>query len=276
MKNLFTFIFSLTKKLKKLDYLLILIVFVIFSSLVFVKLTKKSEWITVGVHITNNEWWWQQDKSTSYWLARDLVVGSLAKDVFGNNVAEVIDKQIIEDNENRQTVFVVLKLKADFDKKRNVYLFNSRPVEVGKDIDVTFADQNVEGIVSFFGSDAIQTQQAEAIVKVKFEWVDKDLAAMFKEGMMMTDGNQRKVIEVLNLKDEIYSYWHFSDIRGQTIKVFDPNFRNVVADFRIKVFKNGNRYYFLDGSKMSIGSRFDLFLDDFSLMEGKIIDFKAD
>jgi len=280
IKKFFILIASFLKKLKRLDYLIILIVFAIFSSLIISKIIKKTEWVTVGIIITNEEWWWQNEKQTSYWLAKDLSIGSFAKNTFGENIAEIIDKQTFEDGEGRKTVFVVLRLQSQFDKKRNLYLFNSEPLEVGKSINLSFGDQNVDGVISFFGEGLIN-DQVNLKITIKTKWVDYQVAEKINKSTVMSDESGRILAKVLDFKNEIHSHYEFSDIRGKSILVYDPKYRDVVMDLEVRAYKYGNNYYFIDGNKIGIGENMKLYFDTLSIGSyagegaGKIIDFEV-
>lgn len=274
MKNLFTTLISFTKKLKRLDYVIILIFFAIFASLIFFRITKKTEWVTVGVQVANNEWWWQDEESTSYWLSRDLAIGSIAKDSFGEDVAEVLDKQTFEDGIGRKAIFVVMKIKTHVDEKRNLYLYNSRPIEIGKSIDITFGNHNVEGVIAFFGKD-IFSEQLDAKATIRFEWTEGYVADKLEKSMKMTDDGGRVLIDVLDIRKELYEFWPFSDIRGRTVPAYDPKSRSVEVDINLKVYRDGNAYYYLNGTRMNVGNDFLLILDNFSMGGGKVTKFEV-
>jgi hypothetical protein len=276
IKNFFTSLYSFLRKLKRLDYLIILIIFAIFSSLIISKIMKKTEWVTVGVFISNEEWWWQTEKQTSYWLAKDLLIGDVAKNTFGEDIAEIVDKQTFEDGEGRKTVFVVLKLRSYFDKKRNLYTFNSEPIEVGKSLNLTFGDQNVDGVVSFFGDGQIE-DQVDIKITVKTRWVDYEVANKLEKSMVMSDESGRVLTEIIDFKNELHSNYEFSDIRGKTILINNPDYRDVTMDLKVKAYKYGNNYYFIDGTKLSIGNDMKIYLDSFSIggEGGKIIDLEV-
>lgn len=274
-KKFFTSVVSFSKKLKRLDFLIILIVFAIFSSLIISKLIKKEEWVRVGLFISNEEWWWQTEKQTSYWLINDLAIGDVAKNTFGETIAEVVDKQTFEDGEGRSTIFVVLDVRSYFDNKRGLYLFNSEPIEVGRSLNLTFGKNNVDGVISFIG-DKLISDQVDLAVLVKVKWVDLDVAAKLEKGMIMSDEQGRILAEVMDFTSEIHSNYEFSDIRGENIKVIDPDYRDLTINLRLKAYKNADNYYLLDGTKLGIGSDIKVYLNSFSIGgdQAKIIDFK--
>jgi len=274
-KKFFTSFVSFLKKLKRLDFLIILIVFAIFSSLIISKLIKKEEWVRVGLFISNEEWWWQTEKQTSYWLAKDLVIGDEAKNTFGETIAKVVDKQTFEDGDDRSTIFVVLDVRSYFDNKRGLYLFNSEPIEVGRSLNLTFGKNNVDGVISFIG-DKLISDQVDLSVLIKVKRVDSDVAAKLRSGMIMSDEQGRILAEVVDFSSEIHSNYQFSDIRGKNILVTDPDYRDLLINLKLKAYKNADNYYMLDGTKLGTGNNIKLYLNSFVIggEQTNIIDFE--
>ena len=95
--------------------------------------------------------------------------------------------------------------------------------------------------------------------------------------MVMSDESGRVLTEIIDFKNELHSNYEFSDIRGKTILINNPDYRDVTMDLKVKAYKYGNNYYFIDGTKLSIGNDMKIYLDSFSIggEGGKIIDLEV-
>jgi hypothetical protein len=68
----------------------------------------------------------------------DLAVGDQAKDSFGQTVAEVVNIDNYDQGGPYRMIFVDLKLRVDFDKNKNQYLYEFKPLSVGSSLIINF------------------------------------------------------------------------------------------------------------------------------------------
>ena len=272
MKKLFKSL-PFLKKLKKLDYLVILMLFAIFSSLIISRLLRKQEWVTVGLHISSDEWWWNS-QNPEYWIVEDLEKGLISKNTFGEEIAEIVEVIDFEYGNGKRTVFLEMRLKANFDKKRGLYTYNSRPLEIGGNLNLTFEKQNVRGLIAYLGDDRLGEEELWANVTVKYSRIEKELADSIIDNPIMTDSQGRILVEASDVRKQIYSNNVFSDIRGKNIRAYDNDYMDIFMDLKIKVYKSGNKHYFLNGTNIVNGSEIWFHFNDHFLSQGTIIDFK--
>lgn len=238
------------------------------------KLTKETKWVKVGVRISNEDWWWDSN-NPEYWLVENLKKGDIARNSFGEEVAKIVNVESFEGGAGgRRLVFLELEVNAKFDPKLGLYLYNSSPLEVGNGLDLTFGDNRVKGIITHLGDDD-ESNYLESEIVLQYKRIPKEIVdKLVNSEANVTDSSGKVVAEMIDLKVEPNYYNEFSDIRGKNIRVSDDDFRNLKMVVRLRVNKSGDKYYFIDGTSITIGNEIWLLFTDFFLEDGEIIDYK--
>lgn len=248
------FIASIIHKIKKLsilDWLIIAGICIVFGFVLYNRMTKKEEWIWVKLNISNNTSWWQG--SAPYWYAQGLTKGQFAYNSFGQKIAEVGSIENYDMGGTNRLIYIDLKLLVSYDKRQHIYLFNYQPLQIGNQMDLTFSQYNVRGIITYIGSNTIPYKDKEIEVKVlnAYPWE----ADSYKEGMQMTDmsGNPVATILSVTVADNTVSQLYDTDGRLILISNPDSDRKEITMLLKIKTFSFTGVSYFIDGAAIKIG-----------------------
>jgi hypothetical protein len=249
------FIASIIHKIKKLsilDWLIIAGVCVVFGFLLSNRLTKKEEWVSIKLKISYDTSWLSRT-SPPYWYMQGLTKGQSAYNSFGQKIAEVVSIENYDQGSTSRLIYIDLMLRVSYSKKQHIYLYNYQPLQIGNQIDLTFNQYNVRGIVTYIGSNTIQYKDKEIEVKLlsEFPWQ----ADSYKEGLRMTDVSGTTVAQILSVAvaDATLSQLQFAD--GRVIMINNPNDirKEVTLRLKIKTFTFAGVSYFIDGAAIKIG-----------------------
>lgn len=251
------FITLIIQKVKKwrlnaLDIIIITAILVVVGIFLWLRISKKTEWINVRLVVANDEWWWE-GQPPQWWYVDSLQSGQVAYSSFGEKVAEIVNVDIFDIGAYRRRAFIDITLKGAFDSQRKLYLYNFQPLQIGKPLDLTFGKNNVRGIITYIDDISITYSQRQIevrVLKVR-PWVAESLT----KGLEMKDSQGRVLAKIDEVKTENAIYYEFSDIRGQRIQVIDPEFRDVTAKVTIKTFTSGVTDYFVDRGAIKVGEK---------------------
>jgi hypothetical protein len=249
------FIASIIHKIKKLsilDWFIIAGVCVVFGFVLYNRVTKKEEWIWIKLNISDNTSW-SQGSPPPYWYAQGLTKGQSAYNSFGQKIAEAGSIENYDMGGTNRLIYMDIKLLVSYDKRQHIYLYNYQPLQIGNQIDLTFNQYNVRGIVTYIGSNKIQYQDKEIEVKLlnEFQWS----ADSYKEGLRMTDMSGTTVAQILSVSTTDTTVSQLTDSDGRMILISnpDPSRKEVTIRLKIKTFTFAGASYFIDGAAIKIG-----------------------
>jgi hypothetical protein len=257
-------------KLNFFDYFVITLLILVLSFFIYNRLQRQTIWTTVRLSVENVDWWYSGGSPPKYWYARDLKVGDEVKDSFGKKVAEVINIDNYDQGGPYRMIFVDLKVKVDFEKNKNQYLYEFKPLTVGSSIVLNFSKYQLRGIV-------VQTRE-EGIdyffktIGVEKNGVKKLIADQINVGDKIYDLDGNLITEILEIKEEISNWYEYSDIRGEMIKVTNPDYRDLKIVLKIKAFNSLERDYYVNNTVLKIGSKIWLQFEDYAIEDAKIIE----
>jgi len=241
-------------KLNPLDISVMVLVAMIIVALLFFRSQKKEQWINLSLEVMNEEWWWE-GVDPPYWYVNNLQIGDQARNSLGVVIGEISNVQIFEVGGSRKKALVNLKLKVTHDKIKNTFIFNYKPLEIGRSLNLTFGNNNIKGLVtSISEKDKFTTQMHDKQIWVLVSYLRPEYVAKYQPGLAMTDslGREIAVIEDI-IKIESAVSESFSDIRGQMVKTRSLLFKDVVLQLKIKTFESQGVHYFLDGATIKLG-----------------------
>lgn len=250
-----------------LTFLALLIVLVILLKNYF---QKKAEWIDLRLLVQNADWWYKGEKP-AFWYAGDLAEGDVAYDSFGNEVAKINSIENYDLGEDGRAIYANLRVKANFDKKRQQYFYEFKPLLVGAGVIFNFDQEQLRGLVIGLGKNATGVQVEEKTVKLRINLILPELADQVQVGVRVLDGSKKVIAEILAVDNQMAQYYDFSDIRGQKILIYDPAYRLLFIDLKMKAFRAFDEYYYVDGTPLKVGQLFDLHFANFVLSNVEII-----
>jgi len=238
------------KKLNTIDYLVIGFVVLAIVLLLYSRYSKKSEWITVKLMIGNQDWTWDSELP-QYWLVDNLYSGMVSYNSFGEKIAEIVDIQSFDKGAYRRYAELDLRIKGFHDQNKDVYFHDYKPLEIGKPLELTFEKYNVKGLITHI----TQGQEHLTEKKIQVELLEREPweASSLSEGMEMRSSSGTLLAKIDKLDSRITSSYKFSDIRGQYIRTYNPQYRDITIDLSIYTYQSNNVDYFVDRAAVKVG-----------------------
>jgi hypothetical protein len=241
-------------KINPFDLLIVIFIIVLVGVFLFFRMQKHEEWVSVTIVMSQEEWWWDGSEP-KFWYVDNLKAGDKVFSSLGSKIAEIIDVQVFEVGGPYKKAMIDVRLKVTYDKNKQIYLYNQKPIEIGGFLNLSFNSNNVRGLVmSVGGNEAIIGQLHTKRIKVRVEAVPSWMVDTYREGLAMknSQGEDLAVIEKIVVESALLE--RFSDIRGSMIKVRSQKYYDIVMDLSVKAFESYGNYYFLDGSGLKVGS----------------------
>lgn len=241
------------RKLNLLDIGVIVLILSILAGLLWIRTSRKSQWINLRLVVSNDDWWWE-GSPPQWWYAEELVAGQSSRNSFGEKIAEITDVESFDIGEYRRRIFVELKVKGTYDKRREAYLFNYQPIQIGKSLDLTFGKYNVRGIVTYI--DATFQEYKPRVIEVKLSAVRPWVSDSFKEGLQMKDTSGRTLAEILSVSISPSRVERVTELGNEVEKTFPGYlFDEVILRVQILTFQSGGVDYFVDRAAIKAGNR---------------------
>lgn len=266
---------SIAKFLKKLTIFDWLVILVVFAGLIFLSsfILKKEKWVKVEVKVSPGEWWWEI-KSPPYWLADRIKKGDRQYDGLGRTVAEVLETRIYEAEGERKRIYLTLNLKVEINKRKKKFVFNHRPLEIGKDINLELGATGFKGLVTYIEGVPDLRIWEEKVVKARWMILSDVFpetmgvmpwkAEAIKVGDQMRDTQRRVAAEVLN-KEVRPAEKIVVTSDGRVFVRQDPIKKDVFLTLKLKTFKQNGINYFLDDIKVKVDQSIPLYLPNIDL-----------
>ncbi len=255
------------------DIFVIFALCLVLGFFIYNRLQRKSTWVNVRLSVENTDWWYK-GYSPAYWYANDLKVGDTIKDSLGHPLAEVVNIDNYDLGAFYRDIYVDLKLRVDFDKTKNQYAYEFKPLVVGSSLTLNFAKEQLKGLV--IKVDEEEMQYFYKTIKVERKLVHPNVADQFIVGLKSYDANGNLVAEILAVKKQIATDYEFSDIRGQNVLVQRPDYRDLEVTLKIKCFKDLDREFFINKTVIKIDSKIWIQFADFALEDARIIEVLPD
>ena len=280
MINIIQKISFLWRKLNFFDLIIALIILMILGFFIYNRLQRQITWINVRISVENSDWWYKGSEP-SYWYASNLKVGDVIKDSAGKIVAEVSKVDNYDGGEYYRDIYVDLKLRVDFDKKKKQYLYEFKPLVVGSSLLLNFAQFQLRGLVIglenqhpqyLYKTIKVSGKHAERIKRANSLLITKEVAEKVQPGAQAFAGNGELVAEVLEVKKKPATYHEYSDIRGRMELVQNPDFYDLEMLVKVKALQALGIYYYVNNTALKVGNFIWLQFPEFALEDMKIIE----
>ena len=257
-------------KLNIFDYLIIFLLLFVLIFFIHNRLQRRVVWTNVRVAVENVDWWYGSGTPPRYWYGNNLLAGAQAKDAFGQTVAEVVDIDNYDQGGHYRMIYVDLKLRVDFDKNKNQYLYEFKPLSVGSSLIINFPQHQLRGIIVQTGADEID--YFFKTIRVVKNGVYKPIADQIKEGDKAYDSSGNVVAEIIEVKKAVTNFYTFSDIRGEMIKTFNPDYSDLDIVLKVKAFNTLDRDFYINNTVLKVGSKIWLQFKDYAIEDAQIIE----
>jgi hypothetical protein len=243
------------KKMRVLDYVIIGCVIVVIGLFLFLRISRKTQWITVLVKIQSDQLWWESNPAP--WYAQSVLPNQEAYNSFGQKVAVVDHVQSFETTDGRVEVLTELKLKTSYDSFRHQYEYNYQPVLVGTPLEIPFSNFSLTGMVIGINTHLTFVEKnIEARILAIHPWKITELA----KGLQAKDTAGNVIAEIQDINIQNAQVYEFNDINGRQIitQTEDPTRKDVILKLKIKVIQYNGDFYSIDGALLKIGAQFNL------------------
>ena len=234
------------------DLLIICAFLVVFIGFFSLRASKKTQWVTVRLIVSNDEWW-SEASPPQWWYVEGLTPGQVSKNSLGDTIAEIVNVDNFDIGQYRRRAFIDIRIKGSFDKKRGVYIYNYQPIQIGKALDFTFGKNNVHGLVTYI--DSQPQPYKNRTIEVKLSAVRPWVAQSYTQGLEMKDTQGRVLAAVQSVSIAPSTVNEVTEL-GETQKKFSGSYYNeVVLVVKIKTYESAGIEYFVDRSAIKVGSR---------------------
>ncbi len=257
------------RRLNFFDYTVLFLLISVLVFFIYNRLQRQETWVNVRVAVENVDWWYP-GSDPAYWYFEDVKAGDSVKNSLGKEVAQVINVENYDLGGYSRLIYVDLKLKVDFNKKKNQYLYEFKPLVVGSSLSLNFPREQLRGLVISIGEKAVE--YSSKTIKVKMRGIEPFLAENIVVGTKSYDINGEVIAEILDVKSNFTSSYDFSDIRAKKIKVYDPEFYDLEITLKIKTFKELGLDFYINKAVVKIGAKIWFQFTDFALEDTRIIE----
>jgi len=254
---------NLIKRIKTIGPIEIFILISVVMAIIF--LVKffgiKKDWVTIKVEVIPRNWaesYSPYGYRTPFWMSDKLNIGQLEKNSSGKVIAEVIDIEKYERGNEESEVYLIVKVKAQYNKVMGKYLFKGKPLDLGDAIELRLDNIHLFGQIIDKNYPLTSYKQKEIIIVGRWRAQDKWKISQVKSGDIMIDqGAGITIAEVLDIKIEppTKNMIVLSGLEntGKIEMEDNINKKDAVITLKIKVHKQNNRWYFAGHQKIKIG-----------------------
>lgn len=256
-------------KLNIFDYLIIFLLLFVLIFFIYNRLQRRTVWTNVRIAVENVDWWYGSGTPPRYWYANNLLAGAQAKDAFGQTVAELVNIDNYDQGGPYRMIYVDLKLRVDFDKKKNQYLYEFKPLTAGSSLIINFPENQLRGIIINAGEQEIN--YFYKTIKVVKKGLLNSTANTILAGDQAYDTNGNLIAEILEIEKEIHNFYTYSDIRGEMIKTYNPDYRDLTMLVKIKSFSSLDRDFYINNTVLKLGSTIWFQFKDYAIEDATIV-----
>jgi hypothetical protein len=242
---------KLQLRLHWLDLAVVCVIIAVGAVLLWQRVQRKTEWLSVQVKVTHEDWWWA-GLNPETWYTQNLTSDAGGFNSFGEKVIQVENVQTIDTGAGRNQVIIQAKLKVSYDPKRDQYIFGFQSIQVGKGLELDLGKQQIKGLV--IAMDQQNIKPVERLVKLRIGSIDPTVAETFTAGLTAKTLTGDPIATIVKVKTYPTIEAHYSDIRNQVMTVPNPQLATVEAVMKLKLYQSGDQYLYADGSPVKIGS----------------------
>jgi hypothetical protein len=242
------------KKFNAFDLAIVAVVLLILGAFLWLRVSRKTEWISLRLVVSNDEWWYE-GADPQWWYVDELTTGQTAKTTFGEVTAEIANVQSFDVGDYRRRAFIDLKVKGYYDSRRGVYIYNYRPLQVGKPLDLTFGKNNLRGLITYIEN--APEDFTEKTIEVYIPAVRLWVAQSYQQGMEMQDSQGKTLAEIISVTINPTTAQEVVEIFSPTSeKKFGPEqYYDLRITLNIQTFTSAGVNYFVDRSAIKVGER---------------------
>lgn len=235
---------SIFKKLKIIDYLIIIAV--ILAGIIFFKfLNPEEKWVTATISANN----------LPYFQANALHVGDFEKDPNGKKIAEITSVQVYNTPQTlvaNKDIFLKIKLLVRISPRSKELQYKNKVIKIGSPIEFMFTSGYIPGKIADLGTDNQQRKLKTKIVSLRLynQWPWFGDAIKIGEGEIGENGERISEIISKEIKPaEITT----TTSEGQTLLQTDPRKVEIAIKMKMKVLETNGELIFRKDKTIIIG-----------------------
>lgn len=249
---------------------LFLVIFVTLTFLVGKVLLQEDTYIEAELFASGGEWWWN-NPDPPYWLADPIQAGAVEYDPQGNVLVEVLDVRTFEFGE-RKRLWMKVRLKVTPSGRSNQYRFRREPLQIGKVIQVSPSNINVNANVISIAGVGNLGEDVERIITLRLYEIMPWHAEAMKVGSKMIDNKGQVLAEIIESDVSVAKVW-VNDDRGIGRITTNELRSDVVLKIKVKASRYEGIDYFAEFQPLKVGF-FILFPFDNVNVAGAITEIK--
>jgi len=242
-----------------------------FILLVF--LFRKDEYINVTIKITNDNVLYSQTISPA-WFSYFFREGMKEKDGLGRTRAEIKRVYIYNTSPDKKALYLLLRIKATFNKRTNQYSYKGRPLLIGAFLKVEFQRILANGLVTEIEGMEDLRKIKEIIVETQVmdyqtafpstRGVDPYLAEEVREGDVVRDLDGEAIITVLEKRVKPAQRVSVDSL-GRAHLIQDPLKKDLYLKLKLKIKEVNHEYYLFDDIRVSVSQKIPVHFDTLTL-----------
>ncbi len=249
---------------------LLIVAFVGFVS-IFKIFTAKGQVVYATVKVSQGLWW-ANILNAPTWMTQNLKKGDVEKSLTGGTVAEIMDARYYPAQNSQSiktqeySIFLTVKLTADYNSRKNVYSFKRSAIGVGSPIEFEFNNAQIAATIIALSNNPPENKYVSKTITLYKPFVDSRDYDGIKIGDTYFDG-QEEIIEILD-KSAVPSSGGY--IEGRNIG-FGDNRSNVEIVVNMKLKQNRNNLMYNDEYAVQIGREINFetasyYFDDYRIL----------
>lgn len=255
MHNILLQVKRAMKKMRPLDYLIFGGIVVIIGSFLFLRISRKTEWITVLVRVQPDQLWGEANPAP--WYTQSVSPNQEAYNSFGQKVAVINHVQSFETGDGRNEILTEVKIKTSYDSFRHQYEYNYQPVLVGKPLEISFSKFSLIGMVMGINTPLTYVDKN---IEVRILAIHPWKIAALEKGLQAKDAQGNVIAEIQDMNMQNAQVYQLTDAYGRqfVIQSEDPTRKDLVMKLKIKAIKYNDTLYSLYGAPIKIGSQLNI------------------
>ena len=262
---------DISKKLTYFDILALSVLFVLALAFFFF-FSRKVEYITIRVKVTDQDVLYAQTQPAT-WYANRFEVGDTEKDTLGRVTAEIVGVERFNVSSDRKALYLDLKIRALFDSRSKLYSAKGKSLNFGTPLRFNFSKVTFDSLVT--DSPSIEMQKDLKVVDKKVVallrgikpeeiTIEPLVIQSVKKGDKVMNSNGEVLAEVLDVKIRPAERVTQTD-KGELLLRADPLYKDALFTLNIRTKILDNEPFMFDNIPFKIGEWVPLNFENVSL-----------
>lgn len=228
-------------------------------------------WRTVRIEVTGNNWTNDpySNSKPPFWMSERIKEGDIELGVDGTEIAKVVKVENYERGDELAEIYLIVKVKTEFNKKLNKFVFKGQAVEIGLPIQLRLNRVFVNGQVIDDQVPKEGYEKKDIIIKGRWKGQEPWKVQQISVGDKMVDrGNNQPVAEILSvwLEPSIKMVGIDPKYSDQLVISSNPRLVDGMVRAKITVEKHDDRWFFAGHQKVKVGRSIWIYLPEIDIL----------